>query len=227
MPKYLRLSYTLSENSPLYGNTPSIKIKAQRRISEGDTANASIIEMHNHSGTHIDAPKHFWDIGRSISDYKIEELIFSTPVVIDCPKSPGEFIEAGDLKDNAKKLKICDIALFRTGFWKLRGSEVYRTANPGLHPEAADYLRSEFVNIRCIGLDSISVSNISHREIGRKSHRTLLQKGEYESEPVLIIEDMDLSSNELAGLRSVFVMPLMLEGIDSSTCTVIGIIQEK
>jgi kynurenine formamidase len=194
-------------------------------MADGDSCNTALIKLHAHSGTHIDAPKHFWDEGRNISDYNINELIFQAPLVIECPKAPGELILADDLDGFEDQLRNCDILLFRTGFWKLRGQEVYRLENPGISPETAELIRNEYENIKCIGLDSISVSSFANRELGRKTHNILLQKGDYQGEPVLLIEDMDLSSNELNKIKMIVVAPLMIEDIDSGPCSVIGLME--
>ncbi len=225
MVTYVLLSYKLSENIPLYGNTPAIEILFDKNMENGDSCNTSILKFHNHSGTHVDAPKHFWNEGRSIADYDIDELIFSSPLVIDCPKSPKEMINIKDLTDFERKLRKCDILLLRTGFWKYRTKEIYRLENPGISPEAADYIRSEYENIRCIGLDSLSVSSYSNRELGRKTHEIFLRKNEYTGEPVLLLEDLDISRKDLDKLKTILICPLMIENTDSAPCMVMGVFE--
>jgi kynurenine formamidase len=221
--KLILLSYILSEDTPLYGDTPKLEIQHDKCIAERDTCNTAMVKLHAHSGTHIDAPKHFWDEGRNISDYSIHELTFQSPFLIECPKSSGELIVPRDLEDYDENLKKCDILLFRTGFWKLREKDEYRLDNPGISPEVANLIREKYENISCIGLDSISVSSYSNRELGRKTHQIFLQKGDFQSEPILLIEDMDLSSIRLNQISTILVSPLMIEDIDSSPCNVIGI----
>jgi kynurenine formamidase len=214
--KYVLLSYKLSENIPLYGNTPTIEILFDKNMENGDSCNTSILKFHNHSGTHIDAPKHFWNEGRCIADYSFDELVFNSPLVIDRPKSPKEMINVKDITGFEKKLENCDILLLRTGFWKYRSKKIYRLA---------DYIRSKFENIRCIGLDSLSVSNYSNRELGRETHEIFLRKNEYAGEPVLLLEDLDLSRKDLDKLKTILICPLMIENIDSAPCMVIGIFE--
>ena len=96
--KYVLLSHTIDEKTPLYGNTPAPCILAHSRISEGDSSNTSILSIHNHTGTHIDAPKHFVDDGKTISEYTLDELVFNNPVVVDCPKDDASFITPEDLQ---------------------------------------------------------------------------------------------------------------------------------
>ena len=126
LSKYILLSYTITKNTPTYGSNPAVDVQRYQSISSGNACNTSIIKIHNHLGTHADAPKHFWDEGRNIADYDVNELIFRSPLVIDIPKSPKEMINLEDLVHFKNKLKKCDILLLRTGFWKYRDKETYR-----------------------------------------------------------------------------------------------------
>jgi arylformamidase len=225
LSKYVLLSYMITKNTPAYGNNPTVDVQPYQSISSGSVCNTSIIKIHNHLGTHVDAPKHFWDEGQNIGDYDVNELIFISPLVIDIPKSPKEMINLEDLIHFKKKLKKCDILLLKTGFWKYRDEEIYRLENPGISPEVADFIRSDFINIRCVGIDSLSVSSYANRELGRKTHKILLQKKGFKGEPMLIIEDMNLSNDEIMKLKTVIVAPLMIENIDGSPCMIIGEIE--
>jgi kynurenine formamidase len=73
---------------------------------------------------------------------------------------------------------------------------------------------------RAIGVDFVSSSSISHRDDGRAAHRAFLAPND-PGEPILLIEDMDLSA-DLSQLMRVVVAPLRVEGMDSACCTIIG-----
>ncbi len=221
--KYVKLSYTIDVKTPLYPGTHPFTFQEVKKIRGGDSCNTSLITMPNHGGTHVDAPRHFFDSGRSISEYDLEELIFDTPQLIDCYKGPEEFIECKDLQ--GKVSKGCDLLLIKTGFYKYRSSDehTYSFKNPALSPEAAKWIRDNCPNIRAIGVDCISVSSHSHMDIGIETHKILLQTNGFTGPPVLILEDVDLSS-DLGGLKKVMVVPFCIAGIDSAPCTVIGVI---
>jgi kynurenine formamidase len=220
--RYILLSYILSEKTPLYPGTPRLSLRHIRQIREKDTCNTAWISLSNHAGTHIDAPKHFWERGLSISDYGIGEFIFSSPLLINCPKQDGELISPQDLK--RRLIKNCDLLLIRTGFYKYRGKDKYCFRNPALSPETAMWLRMNYPDIRAIGVDCISISSFVHRELGHKTHRILLQNNVFKGQPVLLIEDMNLSA-DLKALGEVIVAPLYVAGIDSVPCTVIGVLE--
>ena len=221
--KYRILSYQIDENAPVYGSTPKPIINPYRQISKGDSSNSYIITIHNHTGTHVDAPRHFIPDGKAISDYSFDDLIFNNPLLIDCPKALGELIALEDI--HTQKLEDVDCLLLRTGFGRFRDSEqeIYRTQNPGIAPEVISWLRKEFPAIRCVGIDSISISSFMHRERGREAHTAAFIRREGFGEPLLLIEDMALNTLSAKDkLRKVVVIPWQILVIDSAPCIVLA-----
>jgi kynurenine formamidase len=188
----------------------------------GATSNTYAIAICNHTGTHVDAPAHFVPNGKPISDYSPEELIFRKPLLIDMPKGPGEWMKEEDVKKAAKS-KGVDCLLVRTGFGTLRGQDVYKTDNPGISPEAILWLRRELREIRCIGIDSISISGFKDRPRGRRAHLAAFKKRRGFGEPLLLVEDMNLSVLKKGEkIRKLLVVPWLIAGIDSAPCTVLA-----
>lgn len=219
--KYRLLSHTINENTPLYGDTPLPLIVHTHQISRGDSNNTAIFSVHNHTGTHIDAPKHFIDNGKPISKYSLDELIFKHPVMIDCPKDNALLITQDDLQQASHLLQISDCLLLQTGFGEFRNEKKYRTQNPGIAPETILWIRKEYQNIRCIGIDTISISSFQHRDAGRKAHITAFKELDELGEPLLLIEDMKLGMNSRERFGIMFVFPWQIEGLDSVPCTIL------
>jgi len=219
--RYRFLSHLYTQKQPAYGGIVEIKIERIRSINSGDTSNVSQFTMQNHWGTHIDAPNHFFENGRKIVDYPPEFWFFATPQVIDVELNAGEILVNDDWLNSVRQ--DADIILFRSGWHKRRNDKSYSTENPGIHPDVGLNLRRNFPNLRMIGIDWISLSSYLHRELGREAHKTFLDpKGI--NEPILIIEDMDLSGN-LDGLVALWVIPIRIEQLDSALCTIIGILE--
>jgi len=211
------LSYPLNEKTPIYGKKYAFQIKEERQIRKKDTCNTFTLSFSNHSGTHIDAPRHCFNNGRCLEQYDINELIFNRPHILNLRKGKNELITGDDLKGISK----CDILLIRTGFYKLRGLNEYIFHNPGFSAQAANFIREKCPWIKAIGIDTISISGYQNRPEGRQAHRILLTNSGYPGKPLLLIEDMDLSAGSLS-LKKVFVVPLYVKKIDSAPCTVIG-----
>jgi len=212
------LSHRLSETTPTYNKGPTLKITPVKRISKGDSSNDYSLQMPNHIGTHVDAPRHFDDEGPAIAEFELDELIFQRPAFIQMQKGESELIRSQDLSGTDEALAKADIVLIKTGFQRYRDVEpvLYATRNPGFSEDAARYLRDEFPNIRAIGFDFISLSAVQHRDEGRAAHRTLLRGRRF-----LIVEDMDLSACS-APPKSIFILPLLIEGVDSAPCSVLA-----
>lgn len=215
---FLLLSYPLEIKTPLFGMNPPNVFRKIENINKGDHCNSTLITFFSHNGTHIDAPHHFDEKGKKIVDYEIEDFIFERPRLLEIPKREGEVIGIGDMLENVSEIQTCDLLLIRTGFYKKRGKKSYVDRNPWIDNDAAIFLRKQR-NLKAIGIDMISVSSFSHLDIGEETHRILLVKDLHPSEPKLIIEDMKLSA-DLKGLKRVFVIPLFINGADSSPCTV-------
>lgn len=220
---YKLLSYSLDHETPLYGFTPKIQFAPLRSISKGDTSNTTLITLCTHSGTHIDAPLHFARQGRSITDFGIADFIFHSPLLIHCPKDPGSLVKVQDIMPYEKELSTCDILLIRTDFSRFRGQEIYRTHNPGLCPSLARYIISQFQNIRAIGIDTISVSSYQNRDLGKETHQIFLTDDKDKSSMILV---EDLCLDGLDYIEKLFVIPLMLKGLDGSPATVFAQISQ-
>lgn len=220
--RYLFLSHIYAKDQPAYGGKVELEIKDIKSLSRGDSSNVYEITLQNHWGTHIDTPNHFFENGKRIIDYPADFWFFKNPQAIEVSLKEKELLTLNaDLNGISK---ATELLLFKAGWSEKRGEGSYCMGNPGIHPEVALYLRKNFPNLRAIGIDWISVSSNADRELGRESHKAFLNP--YRSNnPVLIIEDMDLSCN-LQGLKAVWVLPLRIEGIDSAPCTVVGIFEE-
>jgi len=227
MKKLIKLSYDINPEMPLFPGTPPVSISRHKDISKGDSSNTFLFTMQNHSGTHIDAPRHSYEYGKNISDYSLKDLFFENPMIIDCHKEAEGSISVEDLSSLSTQKEEFDILLIRTGFSRYRKNDpdLYSNKNPFLSPEAAEWLRGKFPNLKALGVDCISITSCVNREAGRKSHKILLDDTRIGSSPVLIVEDLDLS---LAGERldNVMVAPIFIEGLDSAPCTAIGVIDD-
>ncbi len=221
--KKILLSYYIDNNSPYYIGTAKPNITSNTRIEDGDDYNSYLIEVFNHCGTHVDAPRHFISGAKEISEYNIGELSFNNPLIIDCKKKPNTLITVGDIEKI--DLKGFDCILFSTGFEKYRDEDLdmYLTKNPGVSPDTIQWIRKNHQNIRCIGIDCISMARYDDAEIAKKTHITAFKIDESYGEPLLFIEDMkvkEIGTDQT--IDSLIIVPWQIKGIDSAPCTVIA-----
>jgi arylformamidase len=216
--QYIYLSYFLDDNTPLYGGEKGITMVPDRTIKNGDTANTKRVALHNHSGTHIDFPNHFFDDGKVAQDYDASFWVFNHVHVINKMAAADELIVLTD--DELQPIPVeTEFLIFKTGFSAFRNQDQYWTNNPGISPEVADTLRKQCPQIRAIGMDFISLTSYQNREIGRASHREFLGKS-----PILLIEDMDLR-NLTKSPQQVIGLPLMLANADGAPISIIAQIE--
>jgi kynurenine formamidase len=217
------LSYYIDNNSPYYIGTTKPSITPNTLIGNGDDYNSYTIKVFNHCGTHVDAPRHFISGAKGISEYNIGELSFDNPLIIECKKTPCKLITVEDIKTT--NLDGFDCILFRTGLERYREEnlDMYLTQNPGVSPDTIHWIRTNHQNIRCIGIDCISMARYNDAEIAKKTHITAFKNDESYGEPLLFIEDMKLEEvGAEQSIRSLIIVPWQIKGIDSAPCTVIA-----
>lgn len=219
---FILLSYMIDQKTPLYGNTPAPIIIPHSSISKGDSSNTTLLTIHNHSGTHVDAPNHFIESGRRISDYSMDELIFTKPFIWNLHLDDAHLITTEDIVALSQYLVKVDVLIIHTGFGKFRNEDKYRTQNPGIAPETILWLRKNFPGIRCVGIDTISISSFQHREVGRIAHRAAFIEDVDLGEPILLIEDMKLDEIWNNKIRRIMVLPWLVDGLESAPCNVLA-----
>tara|TARA_B100001059_G_scaffold60130_1_gene55745 strand:+ start:28566 stop:29258 length:693 start_codon:yes stop_codon:yes gene_type:complete len=214
--KIISLSHWIDEKTPSYGNKGGFLRKSISSISKGRNSNSEYWEFNNHIGTHIDFPMHFDDSGKSSSDYEYPFFIFNKIGIIHCDKlvSPNQFINYDLLKGKLEKLNVdTQIILIKTGFEKFRDSNVYWENNPVFDSNIPINLKTKFKNLQIIGFDSISLTSLNDKDMGKKAHLEFLKV----KPPVLIIEDMKLSVLEKGDIPlEIHVFPLMIKSSDGS-----------
>jgi arylformamidase len=88
------------------GDVPPTYIR-QLRIKDGAPCNVTVLNMCAHNGTHIDAPYHFYDNGKTIEQMDLSKCIGKCSVV--------SFDEQPDLKQMEKVLTSCEKRLLIKG----------------------------------------------------------------------------------------------------------------
>jgi arylformamidase len=212
--KYIYLSYFMDAHTPLYGGGRGVSLTDDRSILKGDTANTKQLALHNHSGTHIDYPNHFFTEGATSEHYKPEFWQFKQPFLLNMPAIENEILLFTQEQLNQIPVKT-DFLIVRTGFWKFRNEEKYWQYNPGLSPQMAAQLREHCPKLKVIGMDFISITSFQNRELGREAHRQFLGG----KKPILLVEDMDLSQIEESP-KQLMCSPLLIKGLDGSPVTI-------
>jgi len=221
---FLELSYELSENIPVYPGSPREMYRKNSRIAEGDPSNTSVITHYLHNGSHVDAPFHFDKEGIGIDEVPIENFMFQSPLVIECNKNRSELIELSDLQLYEPNLHRADILLFNTKFSLLRDdAKSYADDFPALSLEAATYIRNDLLNVKAIGIDTLSIESAVHGpEQDFPVHKILLSHTCSKERPLVIYEDIDIQKVSGKKIKQIWAFPLRLKGLDGSPITMVA-----
>lgn len=207
--EFKSLSYSLSSQTPSYGNGAKPELELINSIKDGGTSNKTKIITDSHLGTHIDFPFHFIADGKTGNDYSASDFCFQSPLIIEVPINSGLIgnHELGQVEKNSE----CDLLLIKTGTGKYRYEEHYWKNGPGMAAETARFLKNKFPSLRAIGFDFISLTSFQHREEGRNAHR------EYLSRNILIIEDMKLDEiHSGTKINEIIIAPFLFENCDGA-----------
>lgn len=191
----IQISYPLTSLSPLYPGTPLVKITQVKDIRIGDSSSTSLISFSSHAGTHLDLPSHVCPQRGTIPIQFDSLRNGGLCICIDIPKKRNDAIMPVDISIESPCFQDIQVILIRTGSWKVRKTDptFYSYHHPWLHPDCVTVIRENFPSLKIIGVDFISLTNPDYKAAGREAHRRLL----CEDPAILILEDLDLSSEEL------------------------------
>src|SRR3954454_18763362 len=79
--KLIDVSVPLDAHLPTYPNNTPFTVEPIKRLSRGDSSNVSTLHMSAHTGTHVDAPRHFFDEGLGTDALPLERLIGRARVI--------------------------------------------------------------------------------------------------------------------------------------------------
>lgn len=217
--RWIFLSHPVRQEMPTYGGGDKPIVEPVRSMAAGDTCNTARWTISNHCGTHIDAPRHFYQEGAAITDYPADFWVFEKAWWVNVAMQEGSTLVGVDGVPWDQIPEATELLIFKTGIETFIDQERYWKENPGFLPEVAEEARKRFPSLRAIGMDSLSVSSWQNRELGRVAHRAFLDP----QRPLLLLENMCLVplDDELR-LQRVVVAPLRVQGADAGPCTVMA-----
>ena len=173
---------------------------------EKDRFNAEQIRLNSHTGTHLDAPFHFFPDGQTIDQLDVS-LFQGDAVIVDLRGNiqAKQGIDVSHLEPYADKIRPGSIVLFDTGWNEKRSfDKEYMYDWPYLTGDGAEWLKAK--GIKGVGIDTLSMGGW-YEGTGRPCHETLLSGG------IWILEEISIP-DELAKLGACYLMafPIKLKG---------------
>jgi len=202
-PTIYDISLPIRNGGLVYPGNPAISITAQQAISQGAGANVSRLDFGSHTGTHVDAPKHFFDDGAGVDALSLDILMGPARLLAfaDSVLSIGEAeLKAYDLSGVTRVLLKT-----RNSSWLASGSTEFHPDYTYVAPDGAEYLAS--LGVKLVGVDYLSVEQFHSGH--HKTHRTLLER------EIIIVEGL-LLSDVPAGNYELRCLPILFPGLDGA-----------
>lgn len=163
--------------------------------------------MSSHTGTHIDAPRHFVAGTGSVDEINVDKLIGRAVVISVKPRNGLEILPS-DIP--IKQWKGVERIFFKTTDSKKLHAKEFTDRYYGLHADTAKLLVRK--GVKLVAMSYLSVEKKGN--VGHPVHVTLLKAG------TVIIEGVDLSK-VAPGRYDCIALPLRLKGFDGSPSRVL------
>ncbi len=158
-PLIIDLSQTLEEGIPLAKMLPPFQLRGVSRINAGQNLNVSVMELSEHTGTHMDVPNHVYEHGKTV-DEVAPDILVGPILVYDFSSVPVEKgISRHDLLEYEQRVNIKakegTVVLLYTNHDRLWNTTPSGQAYLQNRPYLTNDLANEFVDrhIKAVGMD--------------------------------------------------------------------------
>jgi kynurenine formamidase len=203
------LSQPVGPDTPVFPGDGPVRVDVIEMMDQ-TTMNLSRIELSVHTGTHMDAPFHFFQDAATIDRMPLERCM-GLAALIDLRGIPaGSEIRREHIESRRDTLRQARIAVLHTGWSKEWGSERYFHDHPRLSGDAAEFLVDAGVELTGVDMPSVDQAPFP-------AHKVLLGAG------VPIVENLTNLDAIGADLFELIVLPLRLAGRDGSPVRAVAV----
>ena len=180
----------------------------------------TVITLNTHIGTHIDAPRHFFADGASVSELPLDRIVMREAIVIDVShKAAGQGVTGNDLEKTGVKPGPGQIAVIKTS-WTDRawGKPEFWANTIHLEPSVGEWIERRGVSavaMDCFPEKPFWLMTLTPAERGA-NHKRWLKAG-------IPMIQMLTRLDTIAAKFTLVALPLNLKGMDGAPARVIGI----
>ena len=178
-----------------YPGDPEVRLERVVSIADGAAYNLGRLDFGLHSGTHVDAPLHFFQDGASVESLPLDVLL-GPALVADLTAFDGR-LSALAIEGVPER---ADRVLLKTRNSELWGRDSFSSEYVSLAADGARLLVSR--GVRLVGIDYLSIGD-------EEAHRVLLEAG------VVALESLDLRGVD-AGWYQLVCAPLKGVGAEGA-----------
>ncbi len=203
------VSVNLRPGLAVWPGDAAVEFQKTGEIAQGGTANVTRLLMSAHTGTHMDAPRHFIEGATGIDEMPLEALV-GTVHVLDLTAARTH-ITAADLQ--------------KAGCPEKPERVLFKTRNSNLWADTPDNFQHQYIalaldgaqwlverGVKLVGIDYLSIEE--YEPASPEVHYTLL------GNRVVVVEGLDLSGIE-PGEYTIFALPLKMQGADGAPARVL------
>lgn len=212
--KVLDLTHKIDEEINVYPGTPKPTLLVAHSVERDHFSETKLI-LYSHHGTHIDAPKHVLNQGKSLDQFPVSVFIGSAAVL-----KVGSFEELSKLSMEEVLIRTphlpqADFLLVATDWARLWGTPEYDQRSPAVPRELVQWL--VFHGKKGIGIDAHSIDAMGHLE----NHRIALTGS------MIILENLSQLSKLPDRLFRLIALPLHFRDADGSPARIIATWEEQ
>jgi arylformamidase len=197
------ISLTISPNLPIWPGDPPLELEQFESMDKGGHNNITKMSSCVHIGTHVDAPRHFLNDGRTVEQLPLDVL--TGPCYVAQLPDGIEAITAEvlDRTEITSEMKRVLFGTRNSHLWAI-GESKFQTDFVAITEDGAEWLVERGVQL--VGVDYLSVAPYSD---SIPTHTILLRAG------VVLVEGLNLSS-VMRGFYDLYCLPLKIAGSDGA-----------
>lgn len=210
--KVIDLSFLIESNMPTCGTKwhQEVQLKHMGTIDEVGRNTYSIL-LGSHSGTHMDAPYHFIEKGKTIDQLNLD-ILTGTVTIVDLRGLKGNVVEKCDLEN----VEVTERMLFVFGWYQYWKTKEYYQCFPYFSSEAIEYLIKNGMKFMAMDTPSPDTGAAIGQKDDSPNHKRLLEKEIIIVEYLCNTDEIDMNKT-----YEIIALPLKLSGCDGSPCRVI------
>ena len=196
------ISVSIHEDMPTWPTSIGVRVTQITNRAAGGAANVSRLDCDVHTGTHVDAPRHFFEEGKGVEALSLEVLngICYVADVRGVDAITRAALQALSVPDDTRRL------LLRTdnSRWWDEGDTAFHEDYVALTAGAAEWVVEHDIDL--VGVDYLSVQRFQD---GPATHEILL------SNEVIIVEGLNLTGVD-DGSYDLSCLPIRIVGADGA-----------
>ena len=207
MIHFIDISMPLQPGMPVWPGSSGFRLIQTMRLDSGDPSNVSRLDCDVHVGTHVDAPQHYLDGGKTLDKLPLD-ILMGSAFVAYLPEPDvitADTLDSIELPDKTERLLLrtrnSDLMLFQYSD--------FREDYTALTADAAQWVVDR--GIQLIGIDYLSIQCFHDT---RLTHEILLK------ENVVVVEGLVLCDVD-PGEYNLICLPIRLMGADGAPARVV------